>query len=138
MSDEPEIELEDAPEDTGPPTWGKITVYKDKSHREVIELQDLITEESVFKGGIIIAVQGPRGVQPYRHEFLFTTGWTMQQCFDNFDEEAQKAAEQWQQYQRKAAEDARKQIVAPRQAGPAILGPGGKPANRQERRRNRR
>ena len=136
-----EIELKEAPDDV-PQVWETITIHKERTqNREIIEFHNEETGVSSFKGGIIIALQRqtPQGIQtqPIRHEFHFPADWTYQQCKEHFDEQGQLAVEKWQEDQAKAAAAARQRIVAPPK-GAQILGPGGKPMNRQERRRKRR
>ena len=130
-----EVELKEAPESKDA-DWGEITVYKEpEQSREVIELKSIKTGKCLFKGGIIIAVQQPDRVVPYRHEFEFPDGWTREECFANFDDEAQKAATLWQKRQYDAAMAARKQVVSAGGRTPQLLGPSGKPAGSGRRRR---
>jgi hypothetical protein len=137
-----EIELKEAPDDV-PKVWEQITVYKERTqNREVIEFLNLETSDLRHKGGIVIAVQRqtPQGIQtqPIRHEFEFPEGWTREQCFKEFDEQATLAVTAWQEERAKEAAIARSKIVTPPKGSGTILGPSGKPMNRQERRRRSR
>ena len=121
--------------DTEKATWSRVQVFVDNHERELIELTGVDDGKVTRMGGIVIQVKPPPnmkqlGPQQFRHQFTFPETYSIQECFDNFDNCAEKAVKEWDTERRRLAEEAQKQIIT----APQLVGVGGQPLNRRQRR----
>jgi len=120
-------------------TWAEVKTHKDIEGREITEFCPKYGSDkgkSLFKGKIQLKVRvrmsndprKPPEVVDHTLEFDFKDGWTINQCENNFDEEATKAVEAWQEAQKKAQEESlskKSNIIS--SASKPILGANGRP-----------
>jgi hypothetical protein len=117
--------------DKGRREVAEMRTFKDGENREVIGFYSVLPEKAggskprpVFRGVATVVMKTPDGKQagaPIRFEFPFKNGVTLEDAFDMFDGEFEKA---WGEHQKKMAERGR--IVAARMM-PKLMGPDGKP-----------
>ena len=98
-------------------TWAEQKVYKDIEGREITEFVMKYGKskgKSLFKGKVQLKVRVRMSNDPKKEpeivdhtlEFDFPDNWTINQCENNFDEEATKAVAGWQEAQKKAQDEA--------------------------------
>jgi hypothetical protein len=112
--------------------WAEIKNFADISGRRITQFEVIEGPEKgkkLYKGQIMLTVKlsDPR-MQSQRmpFEFDFPEGKTFNWCRKNFDDIANTAVQEWENAQKKAQAEARKQIV-PAKGVPTMLGPDGKP-----------
>jgi len=112
--------------------WAWITSCADKDGRRITQFEVMEGPKrgkKLFKGNIMLKVRTHPQMPPQQvpFEFDFPEGKTLNWCKKNFDEESNKAVQEWEEAQKKAQEEARRR-VQPVQGG-ALLGADGKPIN---------
>ena len=113
--------------------WAKITHYSDIPGRRITEFEVIEGPErgkKLYKGQIMLTVKPPHpSMQPQRmpFEFDFPEGKTFNWCKKHFDEEANKAVQEWETEQKKAQAEARKQVMPAGNVSGGILGADGRP-----------
>lgn len=113
--------------------WAQMTAFTDKEGRRITQFE--VTEgpergKKYFKGQVSLQVRthpdprAPKQTVPF--EFDFPEGKNLKWCKNHFDEQADKAIEEWKKEQEKARNEAQNQVV-PAKDMPPMLGPDGKP-----------